>query len=254
MSRRNPSTGSPRPASTRQAGRGPAEGPARSRGALDRELGSIRDDLLRMAGMVDEAVESSVRALETKDEILAGRIIAADADVNAMRFKIEQDCLALIATQQPAAGDLRAIVASMNIVSDLERMGDHAAGIARGVSGVLAPLSLQPPAGFARMAEETREMLAKAMRAYVDRDAEQARSVAEEDDRIDDLYLQVFGELLSLMIEDRDKTPPALKLLFAAHNLERIADRITNIAERVIFTASGEMHELNPEPGDTRLL
>ncbi len=232
----------------------PSAGSGRSRGALDREMVPIRDDMLRMASMVDEAVEQSARALDTRDETLAQQIANNDANVNALRFKIEEDCLALIATQQPAAGDLRAIVAAMNIVSDLERMGDHAAGIARTVSGVGGPLSLKPPPGFPRMAEVTREMLRKAMRAYVERNAAGAHKVAEEDDRIDELYLQVFGELLSMMIEDREKTPQALKLLFAAHNLERIADRVTNIAERVIFTSSGEMEELNPEPGDTRLL
>lgn len=222
--------------------------------SLDRELREIQDEMLRLANMVDEAVERAVDALETKDEVLAGQIAADDANVNALRFKIEESCLALIATQQPAAGDLRAIVAAMNIVSDLERMGDHAAGVARTVSGAGGPLSLQPPPGFPRMADVTRRMLRRVMQAYVERDADEAHKVAEEDDRIDELYLQVFGELLSLMIDDPEKTSQALKLLFAAHNLERIADRVTNIAERVIFTASGQMEELNPEPGDTRLL
>lgn len=232
----------------------PSASSGRSRAALDREMASIRDDMLRLASMVDKAVEGSIHALGGTDETMARQIAADDAKVNALRFKIEEDCLALIATQQPAAGDLRSIVAAMNIVSDLERMADHAAGIARAVSGVGGPLHLQPPPGFPRMAEVTREMLRKAMRAYVERDAEEARKVAEEDDQIDELYLQIFRELLSLMIEDREKTPQALKLLFAAHNLERIADRITNIAERVIFTASGQMEELNPEPGEARLL
>jgi phosphate transport system protein len=222
--------------------------------SLDRDLGQIQDEMLRMANMVDEAVERSVNALEAKDEILAGRIAADDANVNSLRFNIEEGCLALIATQQPAAGDLRAIVAAMNIVSDLERMGDHAAGVARTVSGAGATLTLPPPPGFPRMAEATRRMLRRVMRAYVERDADEAHKVSEEDDKIDELYLQVFGELLALMIEDPEKTSQALKLLFAAHNLERIADRVTNIAERVIFTASGQMEELNPEPGETRLL
>jgi phosphate transport system protein len=225
-----------------------------SRGALDREMHSVQDDLLRLAGMVEKAVEGAVRAMVGLDEVLARQIAADDANVNALRFKIEEDCLALIATQQPAAGDLRAIVAVMNIVSDLERMGDHAAGIARTVFNIAGPWSLEPLTGFPRMAELTRDMLRRAMRAYVDRDAAKAHKVAGEDDRIDDLYLQVFGELVSVMIEDPAKTSQSLKLLFAAHNLERIGDRITNIAERVVFMGSGEMQELNPEPGETRLL
>ena len=225
-----------------------------SRGALDREMHSVQDDLLRLAGMVEKAVEGAVRAMVGLDEVLARQIAADDANVNALRFKIEEDCLALIATQQPAAGDLRAIVAVMNIVSDLERMGDHAAGIARTVFNIAGPWSLEPLTGFPRMAELTRDMLRRAMRAYVDRDAAKAHKVAGEDDRIDDLYLQVFGELVSVMIEDPAKTSQSLKLLFAAHNLERIGDRITNIAERVVFMVSGEIQELNPEPGETRLL
>jgi len=225
-----------------------------SRGALDREMHSVQDDLLRLAGMVEKAVEGAVRAMVGLDEVLARQIAADDANVNALRFKIEEDCLALIATQQPAAGDLRAIVAVMNIVSDLERMGDHAAGIARTVFNIAGPWSLEPLTGFPSMAELTRDMLRRAMRAYVDRDAAKAHKVAGEDDRIDDLYLQVFGELVSVMIEDPAKTSQSLKLLFAAHNLERIGDRITNIAERVVFMGSGEMQELNPEPGETRLL
>ena len=225
-----------------------------SRSVLDREMHSVQDDLLRLAGMVEKAVEGAVRAMVGLDEVLARQIAADDANVNTLRFKIEEDCLALIATQQPAAGDLRAIVAAMNIVSDLERMGDHAAGIARTVFNIAGPWSLEPLTGFPRMAELTRDMLRRAMRAYVDRDAAKAHKVAGDDDRIDDLYLQVFGELVSVMIEDPAKTSQSLKLLFAAHNLERIGDRITNIAERVVFMASGEMQELNPEPDETRLL
>ncbi|OGO70171.1 MAG: phosphate transport system regulatory protein PhoU [Chloroflexi bacterium RBG_19FT_COMBO_62_14] len=225
-----------------------------SRGVLDREMHSVQDDLLRLAGMVEQAVEGAVRAMVGLDEVLARQIAADDANVNALRFKIEEACLALIATQQPAAGDLRAIVAAMNIVSDLERMADHAAGIARTVFNIAGPWSLEPLTGFPRMAELTRDMLRRAMRAYVDRDAAKAHKVAEDDDQIDDLYLQVFGELVSVMIEDPAKTSQSLKLLFAAHNLERIGDRITNIAERVVFIASGEMQELNPEPDETRLL
>ncbi|HLC02717.1 MAG TPA: phosphate signaling complex protein PhoU [Anaerolineales bacterium] len=227
---------------------------SQSRGVLDRGMQSIQDDLLRLAGMVEKAIEGAVRAMVGLDEVLARQIAADDADVNALRFKIEEACLALIATQQPAAGDLRAIVAAMNIVSGLERMGDHAAGIARTVFNIAGPWSLEPLTGFPRMAELTRDMLRRAMRAYVDRDAAKAHKAAGDDDRIDDLYLQVFGELVSVMIEDPAKTSQSLKLLFAAHKLERIGDRITNIAERVVFMASGEMQELNPEPGETRLL
>ena len=157
----------------------------------------------------------------------------------------------MIATQQPAAGDLRAVVATMNIVVDLERMGDHAAGISRIVLRMGDEPLLKPLIDMPRMAELCRQMLGQALQAYVERDVQLARQVARQDDAIDGLYQQIFRELLSFMIEDPKTTTRALWLLFSAHNLERIGDRVTNVAERVIFMTSGVMHELNPEPRDT---
>jgi phosphate transport system protein len=222
-----------------------------TRATLERELQEMQDDLLRLGDRVDQAIANAMRSLEQRDLDLARQVVADDGEVNALRFQIEENCLRLIATQQPAAGDLRAVVAAMNIVVDLERMGDHAAGIARTVLRMGEEPLLKPLIDMPRMAEICRQMLRQALRAYVARDAEAALAVARQDDTVDGLYGQIFRELLTFMIEDPHTTTRALYLLFSAHNLERIGDRVTNIVERIIFMASGEMREVNPEPRDS---
>jgi phosphate transport system protein len=220
------------------------------RAALVRELQRMQDDLLRLGTMVDQAIESAMRSLERREQPLAQAVVVGDAAVNALRFRIEEDALTLIATQQPAAVDLRVVMAAFSIVSDLERMGDHAAGIARTVLRMGDEPLLKPLIDLPRMAEICRGMLRQSLQAFVDRDAEAARRIARQDDVIDGLYQQVFRELLSFMVEDPRTTTRALYLLFSAHNLERIGDRITNVVERIIFMTSGEMRELNPEPAE----
>ena len=225
---------------------------AQPRATLERELRRVQDSLLRMGDMVDAAVGRALTALSERDSRLAQETVLGDAEVNALRYRVEEDCLTLIATQQPAAGDLRIVMAAFSIVSDLERMADHAAGIARTVLRMGDEPLLKPLIDIPRMAEVCRDMLRQSLRAFVDRDADTARRIARQDDVIDGLYQQVFRELLSFMVEDPHTTTRALYLLFTAHNLERIGDRITNIVERVVFMTSGEMRELNPEPADSR--
>ena len=219
-----------------------------TRATLDRDLNAVQDDLLRMGGLLDAAIAKSLEALAKRDQDLARQIIADDAHVNTLRFHIEEACLALIATQQPAARDLRAVLAAMIIVSELERMGDYAAGIAKTVLRMGDAPLLKPLIDMPRMADECRAMLRHALDAYVAHDADMARAVAAQDDVIDNLYNQIFRELLSFIVEDPHTTTRALYLLFAAHNLERIGDRAVNISERVIFMTSGELKELNAGP------
>lgn len=222
--------------------------PTKGRASLGRELKAVEEDILRMGNLVDEAVARSMQALARRDLGLARQIVEEDVAVNAVRFRVEEACLALIATQQPAAGDLRAIVAAMNIVVDLERMADHAAGIARIVQNMGEEPLLKPLIDLPRMAELCRGMTRSCLEAFIARDAAAARQATALDDQIDALYQQVFREILSFVVEDPATTSRGLHLEFAAHNFERIGDRATNIAERVIFMASGEMRELNPEP------
>lgn len=217
------------------------------RSTLDRELVEINEGLLRIGNLVDMAIERAVQALAHRDQGLARQVNADDAGVNALRFEIEEACLALIARQQPAASDLRAVLTAFSIVTDLERMGDHAAGIARTVLHMGDEPLLKPLIDLPRMAEICREMLRLSLRAYVERDAEKAHEIVTMDDSVDMLYTQVFREILSYMIEDPRTTSRGLYLMFAAHNLERIGDRVTNIVERILFMTSGEMRELNPK-------
>lgn len=215
------------------------------RATLDRDLRTLQDDLLRMGSMLDEAISRAMRSLADRNLPLARQVVSGDAEINTLRFQIEEACLSLIATQQPMAGDLRKVVAAMSIVSDMERMADHAAGFAKIVLKMGDEPLLKPLIDMPRMAEECRQMLKQALDAFVSRDVESARAVAARDDVIDGLYQQIFRELLSFMVEDPHTTTRALWLLFAAHNLERIGDRVTNIAERVIFMTTGTMKELN---------
>jgi len=218
-----------------------------ARAVLDKDLQTIRDDILHMGQLLDQAVSCSLDALSSRDTRLAQQIADDDAHVNALRFRIEEACLALIATQQPAAGDLRSVLAAFSIVSDLERIGDHAAGIARIVLHMGEEPLLKPLIDLPRMAELCREMLRQALQAYVERDAERAQAIVRMDDDVDSLYTQIFREILSYMVEDPRTTSRGLYLLFAAHNLERIGDRVTNIVERILFMTSGELRELNPK-------
>jgi phosphate transport system protein len=226
---------------------------ASPRAALDKDLLYLKDEILRMGEQVESALIKAVEALKVRDASAAREIISADSEVNARRFEIEERCLSLIATQQPAASDLRAIVAAMNMVNDLERMGDHAVGISKAVIRMQYDPPLAIPAEFVRIFDLVRTMLQDAMLSYRDQDLALARKVADIDDEIDVHYRKLFRDLLGVMAESPEASGAAVRLQFASHNLERIADRATNLVERVLFLSSGEMEELNPEPDDTGL-
>jgi len=224
-----------------------------SRAELDRELAAIRESMLALGERVAVTIHDSVLALRNTDNELAETIIVGDAEVNKMRFDIEKACESVIATQQPAASDLREVIAALNIVVDLERMGDHAAGIAKTVQLMGDEQLDSLPESLERMAARTQDMLRQAVDVYAEADNDRAYNVALMDNKIDDSYQSLTHELLQGMLEDEISTTRGLYLLFAGHNLERIGDRVTNIAERVIFMASGKMKELNPEPGEARV-
>ncbi len=217
----------------------------RVRSAYDKDLQRIQDKMLVMASMVDQAISRSVQALKNRDLEDSRRLVAEDLQINRLRFGIEDLCVQIIATQQPMASDLRVIVAILSIITDLERMGDHAEGIAK-ISLMIGeePL-LKPLIDIPRMADKARDMLRRSIDAFVERDAEAARKLADEDDEVDALYDQTYRELLTFMLEDPTTITRATHLLWVAHNLERIADRVTNICERVVFLVTGEMVETN---------
>ncbi len=216
------------------------------RAALDRDLHQIRDDVLRLGSQVNEQLHLAVQALLDRDSTLAHRVIATDERINDLRYKVEQECLATIARQQPAASDLRYIITAMHMSVELERMGDHAVGMAGIVIRMGGEQPLKPLLDIPRMQSVTCEMLDQALDAFVKMDPAQARAVVLRDDEVDALYNQILRELLTYMAQDKSSIARAMYLLWIAHNLERTADRVTNLCERVIFAATGELGDYKP--------
>ncbi len=214
------------------------------RAAFHKRLREIQDDILVMGSMVSKNILRSIESLKNRDLNMAHQVITDDQSVNQKRFEIEEKCIQLIATQQPMASDLRIIVAVLNIITELERIGDYAVGISR----VTVLIGDEPPlkalVDIPRMAEQTVDMLRRSLDALVNRDAEAARKLTDEDDVVDHLYDQVFRELLTFMAEDPRTITRATRLIWVAHNLERSADRVTNICERVVFIVTGKMEEI----------
>jgi len=214
------------------------------RTTFHKRLREIQDDVLVMGSMVEKAIARSIEALKNRDLDLAHQVIDDDQKVNQERFEIEEKCIQLIATQQPMASDLRIIIAVLNIVTELERIGDHAEGIAKITVIIGDEPPLKPLIDIPRMAEKTSDMLHRSLDAFVNRDADAAKQIIAEDDEVDNLYDQVFRELLTFMIEDPKTITRATRLIWVAHNLERSADRVTNICERAVFVVTGKMEEL----------
>jgi phosphate transport system protein len=219
--------------------------PGGLRTIYDREFKQIVDNILKLGDKVDQAIANALKSLQERDQVLAQDVIENDEGINRLRFEVEEACLTLIATQQPTAGDLRAVIASMNIVVDMERMGDHAAGIAKTVIRMGDEPLLKPLIDIPRMAQLSRSMLRESLDAFIERDEQKARNIAGRDEEVDHLYRAIFDELVEIMAVKPDSVERATYLLWCAHNLERIGDRVTNIAERVIFMTTGDMQELN---------
>ncbi len=219
--------------------------PPNTRSLFDQALNQVRDNLIRLANMVDTAITQSIEALKNRDVALAQQVIANDIAINRLRYEIEEFNVELIATQQPMASDLRTIIAAMHIAVELERMADHAEGIAQIVTRIAHEPLLKPLIDVPRMAQIAREMIHASLEAFIEKDIELARVTAARDEEIDQLHDQVVRELLTYMLQDPTNIQRATYLLWVSHNLERIGDRATNISERVIFMATGEMQELN---------
>jgi phosphate transport system protein len=215
------------------------------RSAFHKKLREIQDDILIMGSMVSKATLLAIEALQKRDLTLANQIIADDKKINRKRFDIEEKCIQLIATQQPMASDLRTIVAVLNIITELERIGDYAEGNAKITIMIGNEPPLKPLVDIPRMAEKTADMLNRSLSAFINHDADAAIKISAEDDFMDNLYDQVFRELLTFMAEDPKTITRATRLIWVTHNLERSADRVTNICERVVFMVTGKMEESN---------
>jgi phosphate transport system protein len=214
------------------------------RETFQRQLRDTQDAVLALGSMVDQAIDRAILALRARDLALARQVIREDQRINQQRFAIEEQCLLLIATQAPMASDLRVLAAVLSIITDLERMADHAAGIAKITILIGDEPPLKPLIDVPRMAVVAREMLGASLQAFVDKDMEAATRTAARDDEVDQLYNQVYRELLTFMMADPGTINRATHLLWVAHNLERIADRVTNICERVLFLVTGKMVEI----------
>ncbi len=216
-----------------------------TRSVFENKLAEVQEDMLVMAGMVQEAITQGVEALKTRNVEQARRVIANDIAINDKRYETEDKCIELISLQAPLASDLRTIIAVLHITVDLERMGDHAEGIARIVLMLADEAPLKPYIDIPRMAQIAIEMMEGALEAYKQRDTALARRIIDRDDEVDELYDQLYRELLMFMIEERGTIQRATYLIWVAHNLERIADRVTNICERVVYLVEGKIHDLN---------
>lgn len=224
--------------------------PSHSRAHYDRQLQTLREDLLLLGNMAEKAVERSVEALRQRDTELADRVIISDREIDNLSYTLEERALLLIATQQPMAVDLRTIAGALFIIGELERIGDYAEGIGKIALEVNKEPPLKPLIDIPRMASIATDMLHQSLGAFIERDLDSCRAIWKRDDELDGLYNQVYRELLTYMLADPKTIERATQLIWAAHNLERIGDRVTNICERTAFIITGNPRAL---PGDDGL-
>lgn len=217
------------------------------RRTFERELQLLQDQVLIMGSMVEEAMMTSIDLLKRRDLEGARRLIEHDIEINTKRYAIESQALALIALHQPVARDLRTLAAILEISTELERIGDYAKGIAKINLLIGEKPLLKPLIDIPMMAEKALTMLRRSLDAFVQQDVEAARTIPAADDEVDRLYEQVYSELMTFILADPANTEQANYLLWAAHNLERAADRVSNICERILFTVTGQLSEFDSD-------
>jgi phosphate transport system protein len=216
-----------------------------TRQAFEEGLAALNQEILRMGVMVEEALRRAVESLVNKDGELARAVVAGDAAINQVEQEIEDRCIVLIAREQPVATDLRKLITSLKIVTQLERMGDHALHVAKGTLRLLPETYMKPLIDIPRMAEIGIGMIRDVLTAFLDNNAERAREVASRDHLVDELHNQVMREVFTYMMENTKNIPQSISLLFISRFLERVGDHVTNICEWVVYSATGERVELN---------
>lgn len=221
-----------------------------NRAHYDRQLQTLQEDLLLLGNMAEKSVERSVDALKDRDADVARRVVVSDREIDNLSYALEERSLLLIATQQPMAADLRTIAGVLFIIGELERIGDYAEGIGKIALEVNKEPPLKPLIDIPRMAAIAIDMLHQSLGAFIERNITVCREIWQRDDELDGLYNQVYRELLTYMLNDPKTIERATQLLWAAHNLERIGDRVTNICERTAFIVTGDPRAL---PGDNGL-
>lgn len=219
---------------------------------FENEIKALKDQVLLLGSMVEQGILNSVAALKARDLEASQSIYELDSQINARRFAIEEQVMVVIATQQPAAHDLRLLASMLEVAGELERMGDYAKGIATVNLRLGNQPLLKPLVDVPLMARKCVDMLHRSLTAFINEDVQAARLIPGEDDEVDALYSQVYRELMTFVMADAKSIEPANWLLWVAHNLERVADRVTNICERTIFTATGEMKEIKASDDEQR--
>ncbi len=224
-----------------------------TRKLFTQKIQNIKDEVLLLGNMVEDAVVKSVHSLKTKDASLAKQIYQHDIELNDKRYSIENAVLIVIATQQPMARDLRQLASFLDVISELERMGDYAKGIAK-VTIKLQDVDLKiPMQEIEKMADLAVGMLRKALTAFINEDAHTASQIPYEDDAVDQLYEDIYHQSVNLMMMEPHNVDNANLIMWVAHNLERLADRVTNICERTVFIATGELMELEVDEEENNL-
>ena len=210
------------------------------RADFERKLNLVQDEVVKLSSMVEKAIFKAIDALKSRDIELSKQVVEEDDDIDNKQQALEDLCVDLIALEAPMAVDLRVIISAMMVANELERMGDYAEGIAK-ISIAMGDLPpLKPLIDIPRMADKAVGMLRRSIESYVDRDIEGARQVYKDDDEVDDIYERVYRELLTYMLADPSTIQRATYLLWVSHDLERVADRTTNIAERVMYLVTGK--------------
>ncbi len=216
-----------------------------TRKSFHEQLDELQQDVLKMGTMVEQAIFNAVKSLKTRDEILAQQVIDGDVSIDDFQVQIEDDCIRLLALQQPMASDLRVISAVLKITNDLERIADHAKDVSKVTIRLSGQPLIKPLIDIPRMAEITQKMLRISLDAFMRRDASQVEQLIDCDHEVDALYHQIFRELLSFMLEDTRTIQQATHLLFVGRHMERMADYCTNLGEAVYFMVKGERKDLN---------
>jgi phosphate transport system protein len=222
------------------------------RKTFESEIQQLKDELIVLGSMVEEQTLGAVKALKKRDIEASRRIQKVDDDINAKRYAIEEQVMIVIATQQPMAHDLRLLASILEVSGELERMGDYAKGIATVNIRMGGEALLKPLIDIPRMAQKGTDMLHRALTAFINEDVATAQAIPAEDDEVDGLYTQIYHELMMFVIQDPKTIERANWLLWVAHNLERLADRVTNICERTVFIVTGEIKEIKSSDDETK--
>lgn len=209
------------------------------------ELREIEESVIQMAALVEREVARAMQALSQRDTVLATAIVTSDNEVNELQRSIRSRCIAVMALQAPVARDLRELITVQLVINELERMGDHAVGIAKQTMRIREYEPIATIEKLVQISDLVVDQVRLGIQSFVDVNVQQAREVCQRDDEIDAKYRAAFTELIAIMSTDSSRVQPATSLLFAAHDLERIGDRVTNICEDVIYMVTGEIEELN---------